>query len=95
MIRNRLAPIARAASTTPGSTETRFCSTIRPMTKVAMADIGNSTERVPIVVPMTSRVSGPTAVMKMMNGMGRMMLTRTLRTPKDGAFWNRPPRRVV
>jgi hypothetical protein len=87
--------MARAASTTPGSTDTRFCSTMRPITKVAMTDIGNSTERVPTVVPIASSVSGPTAVMKMMNGIGRMMLTSTLSTANNGAFANRPPRRVV
>ena len=94
-VRRRPAPAARAASTTPGSTPTRFCSTTRPMTTAAMSAIGKTAAPVPIVVPSRASVTGPTAVMKMMNGTGRTMLTTRLRTAKTTGCSSRLPGRVA
>ena len=58
---------------------TRFCSTIREMAKVAAMHSGKVAARTPMVVPMTLRVRGAIAVIKIMNGIGLMMLTMTLR----------------
>ena len=45
------APIARAASITPWSTGTRFCSTRRDVAKVHITTIGKIAAVVPIDVP--------------------------------------------
>ena len=87
--------MARAASMTPGSTVTRFCSTIREIAKVAAMHSGKVAARTPIVVPTTLSVSGAIAVMKMMNGIGRMMLTMTLRMVWTTLLASSPPRRVA
>ncbi|MOA46170.1 hypothetical protein D3C78_1686510 [compost metagenome] len=83
--------MARAASTTPGSDATRFCSTTRPITTPAISAIGRIAAVVPMVVPMTISVSGAMAVMKMMNGMGLMMFTRKFRNENTALLANRFP----
>lgn len=50
---------------------------------------------VPMVVPMTPRVSGPIATMKMMNGIGRTKFTNTLSTVYTQRLARMPPPRVV
>ena len=79
MMVNFEAPMARAASMTPGSTGTRFCSTSRDVAKVHMTTIGKMAAAVPMDVPTTLMVSGCIAARKMMNGIGRMMFTITSR----------------
>ena len=70
---------------TPGSMVTRFCSTIREMPNVAAIVIGKMAAGVPRNVPSTSCVSGAIAVMKMMNGIGRMKFTTTFSTVEERA----------
>ena len=65
------------------------------MAKVAAMHSGKVAACTPIVVPMTLRVSGAIAVMKMMNGIGRMMLTMTLSTRFTGRLASTPLRRVA
>ena len=69
----------RAASMTPGSTGTRFCSTKRDVATVHMMIIGKIAATVPMDVPTTLMVSGCMAARKMMNGIGRMIFTITSR----------------
>ena len=69
------APIEREASITPGSSGTRFCSTRREVAKVHITTIGKMAATVPMDVPTTTMVSGCMAARKMMNGIGRTMLT--------------------
>ena len=57
-----------------------FCSTIREVATVAMMLIGKMAAVGPKLVPVTLMVSGSIAEMKMMNGIGRMMLTIRLST---------------
>ena len=73
------APMARAASITPESTGTRFCSTSLDVAMVHMMIIGKIAAAVPMEVPMTLMVNGCMAARKMMNGIGRMMFTITSR----------------
>ena len=80
MIRQGLAPMARAASMTPGSMATRFCSTMRATAKAAAMHMMKIAADRPIVVPTTCRVSGANMAIMMMNGIGRMKFTRMLST---------------
>ena len=52
---------------------------MRLMPNVAASVSGKIIDAVPIVEPVTFSVSGPSAAAKMMNGIGRMILTSTLR----------------
>ena len=77
-IDSRDAPTARAASTTPGSTATRLCSTMRPTANAAASESANVTASVPMVVPTTTAIcSGLIAARKMTNGIGRTRFTTT------------------
>ncbi len=60
-----------------------------------MTDSGKMNASVPSVVPTTCSVTGPSSVTKMMNGIGRTMLTTTLRTPNTALFASRLPGRVT
>lgn len=66
-IRSGLAPIERAASITPGSTESRLDSTMRATPNVATTVIGKIAAFVPIIVPTTPRVTGASATIAMMS----------------------------
>ena len=89
------APIARAASITPGSMETMFCSTMRAIANAAPKLIAKTAAFTPRRVPTTALVSGPRAAIRMMNGIGRMMFTRMFRTVYTKRFWKILPARVV
>lgn len=81
----------RAASITPGSTESRLDSTMRATPNVATTVIGKIAAFVPIIVPTTPRVTGASATIAMMNGTGRMMLMRMPRTVWTIRFGRTPP----
>ena len=80
MIRSGEAPMDFAASITPGSMVTRFCSTMRAAPKVAAITMPNTAAFRPIRLPTRASLNGPMAVSKMMNGIGRTKFTRKLIT---------------
>ncbi|GAA3283387.1 hypothetical protein GCM10010493_74560 [Streptomyces lavendulae subsp. grasserius] len=94
-MRSGPAPIERAASMTPGSTESRFDSTIRAIPKVATIVMGKTAASVPIIVPTTARVTGARATMAMMKGTGRMTLMNVPSTACTTRFGRTPPLRVA
>src|SRR5581483_7468407 len=70
-----LAPHARAASISPRSTSRTAASTTRAMNGMAATVSGTTAARVPIEVPVRSRVSGTMATTRIMNGVERVALT--------------------
>ena len=80
MMRQGVAPIARAASILPGWIATRFCSTMRATENVAAMIMTNTAAFRPMVVPTTSMVTGAIIAMRMMKGIGRMKFTRKFST---------------
>ncbi len=60
-----------------------------------MMAIGKMTASVPKLAPVTLCVSGRIAVMKMMNGMGRMMFTSMLSTENTPRLASTLPGRVT
>jgi len=60
-----------------------------------MITIAKVTASIPMRFPTTAVVNGPIATMKMMNGMGLMMLTRMLRMLNTGPLASRLPLRVT
>jgi len=95
MMRTGPAPTDRAASMTPGCTVSRFCSTIRLMPNDAASESAKMIALLPIPVPTTRRASGWAAARKMMNGIGRNVLTIAPSTPKIQRFSRMLPRRVT
>src|SRR6478736_3246652 len=94
-MRDRLAPVARAASITPGRTVSRFCSTMRLIANseaIVMAKIPNTG---PIPGMPTARASGCTAASRITKGIGRKKFTTTLSVPNRNRFGNRLPGRVA
>ena len=71
----RVAPIARAASTTPPPSWVRFCSTKRAKYGMALMVSGTITAAVPMVVPTMKRVTGMIAISRIRNGNERMVFT--------------------
>ena len=94
-IRSLEAPIARAASITPGSIETMFCSTMRAIAKDAPKVIAKIAAFMPRRVCTTALVSGPKAAIRIMNGIGRTIFTSTFSTVYANRFWKIFPVRVV
>jgi hypothetical protein len=95
MILARETPIERAASTTPGSTLIRFCSTMRATANIAPMVIAKIAALGPRRVPTTSSVTGPSAARRMMNGIGRTKFTTTLSTSWTARCSRMLPRRVT
>ena len=78
MIFHGEAPMERAASITPGSMATRFCSTTRATEKVAAITMTKVAGPRPMEPPITATVNGWAKASKMMNGMGRTKFTSRL-----------------
>ena len=93
MIRHGLAPIDRAASMTPGSMAMRFCSTRRATAKDAAMTMTKIAASVPMVLPTAILVSGPTAVTRMMNGIGRTKFTARFSSVCSGPDGSTPVER--
>ncbi len=68
---------------------------MRLVPNAVITDSGKMNASVPSVVPTTWSVTGPSRVTKMMNGIGRTMLTSTLSTPNTQRLASRFPRRVT
>ena len=74
-------PMERAASTTPGSVETRLCSTSLDDASVHMMTMGKVAAVLPMDVPISWMEIGCIAARNMINGIGRitlMMISSTL-----------------
>ena len=95
MMRQGPAPAARAASITPGLIVTRFCSTIRENPNVTAIERGTTAAVVPIAVPTTAAVTGDSARISTMNGIGRNTFTRRFSTTLTARFGSTPPVRVT
>ena len=74
MICSGVAPMLWAASMTPASSSRRLVSTRRATKGKAAATSGTMVALVPTVVPMISRDSGKTQIIRIRNGMLRRML---------------------
>ncbi|CAH0273632.1 hypothetical protein SRABI128_03459 [Microbacterium sp. Bi128] len=75
-----LAPMDRAASTTPPPSWLRFCSTKRAKYGMALRVSGTMTAAVPMVVPTMNLVTGMIAISRIRNGNERSRLTSPSRT---------------
>ena len=71
----RRQPMARAASTRPGSTSFRLTCAMRAKNGTRLADSGTMAAQVPSVVPTSSRVKGSMAISRMMKGIARNVFT--------------------
>ncbi len=73
----------------------RFCSTRRATAKDAAMVMTKIAASVPMVRPTAILVSGPIAVTRMMNGMGRTKFTATLSSVYSGPEGSTPEDRVT
>src|SRR6478736_106483 len=90
-MRDRLAPVARAASITPGRTVSRFCSTMRLIANSDAMVIAKMPNSGPMPGMPRLRAIGCTAASRITNGIGRKKFTMTLIVPNRNRLGNRLP----